>query len=411
MEANKYTKEQILSVVGYGALLFLFTGFLFNRVVGNLGFILAGVYAVAKIKDIKWLFQDKWMWTFMALAISAVCNDIWYEGLEFIDDRGVMKMVLVLFPSYVFALSPNQKMTSWVHVLIILAMTVSSFYSLIHFFMNDESIIASYKVSKVMPVLSYGDHIRISWVTVISMVLAMYEVKHTTKTYYKVILVAYIAFQALFLHFLGSKTGLITLYLTMILASYMLLPKGKKWLAFLLYILMILGAYSAVKYIPSLRERINFVKYDFQHYSKGEYREGLSDAIRYYSLLAGKDIISKHPISGVGFSHLKSEVDQWYKSEMPQIPESSYFIPSSEIVIYWAALGIIGLFIFILHLVYPLFVSYLRDNIWFVTIFYPAAFSFLYETHLEGQLPLFVYAFFVSWAWYLAYSQYSNKNV
>lgn len=410
MSNTKNSSEHLLKIIAYGAILFLFTGFLFNRVIGNLGFILAGVYAVAKIKNISWLFRDKWMWTFMALALVPMLSDIWYEGIGFIKERGIMKLVLILFPSYVFALSPDKKAISWINLLVIVVMTISSCYSLYIYAMDGESIIASYKVSKVMPVLSYGDHIRISWVTVISMVLALYEVKHSKKIWYQTFMILYIIFQAIFLHYLGSKTGLITLYLTMILISFMILPKGKKWLALIFYLLMAIGAYTAIKIIPSLRERVNFMRYDFEHYSKGEYREGLSDAIRYYSLLAGKDIITENPVTGVGFSRLKPKMDQWYQAEMPQIPANNYFIPSSEIVIYWASLGIFGLIIIMIHLIYPLFVPYLKESMWFVSIFFPAAFSFVYETHLEGQLPLFVYAFFVSWAWYLAYFQKQLKT-
>lgn len=402
---RKIDAPTIWNMVAATAILFLFVGFLYNRVVCNLGFILAGIYAVAKIKNIAWLFRDRWMTTFMAMSILVVLSDLYYEGIYFFNERGVMKLVLILFPSFIFALSPQGKAISYIHRLVICCMTFSTLYSLSYYFNNASDIIDSYKYSKVMPVLSYGDHIRISWVTVISMVLAVYEFQTNKNKYYRFALIFYIIFQGIFLHYLGSKTGLITLYLSAILVSYYLIPKGKKWYFAVIAIFLGVSLYLAATNIPSLKERVNFMRYDFEHYSKGEYREGLSDAIRYYSLLAGKDIIKANPYTGVGFSRLDTHMAEWYETKMPQIEKKNYFLPSSQFVIYWASGGIIGLIIVLLHLFYPLFVSYLRENIWFIGIFIPAAFSFAYETHLEGQLPIFIYAFFVSWAWYLAYNK------
>ena len=253
-----------------------------------------------------------------------------------------------------------------------------------------------------MPVLSYGDHIRISWVVVISMVMALYEWQHSKRVWYKLFLILYIIGQYIFLHFLGAKTGLITLYLTTVLLSIYLIPKSKKWWLIIIYSLVGLAGYFAVNTIPSLKERVNFVRYDFSHYSKGEYREGLSDAVRFYSLKAGKDIISNHPIMGVGFSKLQDETSHWYDLNMPQLPQKDRFLPSSQLVIYWASGGILGLLIFLSHLLIPLFTKYLRNNVWFLAFFVPGIFSFSYETHLEGQLPLFIYAFFTAWFWWLA---------
>lgn len=377
-------------------------GFLFNRVVSNVGFLLAGIYALVKIKDIFWLFKDRWMWTFMSLSFLPILYDVFYEGIDFYKERGIMKLILVLLPSFIFAFRPNKKYITFVHLLVIILMSVSSLYTLNQYLNNEENIVNAYKFSKVMPVLSYGDHIRISWVVVISMVMALYEWQHSKRVWYKLFLILYIIGQYIFLHFLGAKTGLITLYLTTVLLSIYLIPKNKKWWLIIIYSLVGLAGYFAVNTIPSLKERVNFVRYDFSHYSKGEYREGLSDAVRFYSLKAGKDIISNHPIMGVGFSKLQDETSHWYDLNMPQLPQKDRFLPSSQLVIYWASGGILGLLIFLIHLLIPLFTKYLRNNVWFLAFFVPGIFSFSYETHLEGQLPLFIYAFFTAWFWWLA---------
>ena len=380
-------------------------GFLFNRVLSNVGFLLAGIYAVSKIKEIFWLFKDRWMWTFIALAALPILYDLFLEGFGFIHERGIMKLILVLFPSFIFAFQPKKRYISLVHLFVILVMVVSSAYTFFMYLGDQENIVNSYKISKVMPVLSYGDHIRISWVVVISLVMALYEWHHSNKFYVKILLILYICGQYTYLHYLGAKTGLISLYVTIILLSYYLIPKGKKWWLILIFSLTAVLGYFAATNIPSLKERVNFVRYDFEHYSKGEYREGLSDAVRFYSLKAGKDIIAAHPIMGVGFSKLHTETSAWYDANMPNVPQKDRFLPSSQLVIYWASGGMLGLLIFLSHLLLPFFRKYLKENRWFMAFFIPAIVSFTFETHLEGQLPIFVYGFFVAWFWWLAWRE------
>ena len=102
---------------------------------------------------------------------------------------------------------------------------------------------------------------------------------------------------------------------------------------------------------------------------------------------------------------LQAETESWYKQNLPELSPTSYFLPSSEIVIYWASGGIIAFLLFLSHMFIPFMMPYLRKNIWFMAFFIPAIFSFTFETHLEGQLPIFVYGFFAAWFWWLAWRE------
>ncbi|MGB4959325.1 MAG: O-antigen ligase family protein [Saprospiraceae bacterium] len=407
---SKINFQQSLIVMAGLGIVMMISGFLFNRVVSNIGFVLIGIFAISKLKSIQWLFRDSWMISFMALVALPIISDIYMEGSLFYHHRGVMKLLLILFPSFVFALNAGRHMIRYVHYLILCAVLISTCYSLHDYFIHIDSIFYTYKISQVMDTLSLGDHIRISWMTVISIVIALYELLRSDAKYQKWMLMLFILVQVVFLHLLGSKTGLISLYLTALILSYYLIPRPKKWLL----PIAVLGVLSlpviAYKTIPSLEQRFNFIKYDFEHYSQGEYREGLSDAVRFYSLLAAKDIITDHPWTGVGFSKLQESTESWYQKNIPEMGKENYFLPSSQWVIYWASAGILGFLVFTFHIIYPFFRKYLRKDPWFMAFFIPAIVSFTYETHLEGQLPLFVYGFFVSWFWYLAYSYHQSND-
>jgi O-antigen ligase len=397
---NTESKLELLAFVGIGLLFF---GFLFNRVVSNAGFVVIGIYTLTKFQDVKWLFKDKWLLTFLSLALLPLLSDILLEGLDFFRFRGVMKLLLVLFPFFIFALKPQENLIRNFIYFFMGLMLMSSLFSLSQYFSDIANMASVYKVSKVVPVLSFGDHIRISWATVISCLLAFYVISQTNTQFVKVSLVGYVIFQMIFLHLLGSKTGLISLYLTLMVLSLYALKGKARWFLLLIFPLIVSLPLIAYKTIPSLEQRFNFIKYDYDHYIKGEYREGLSDAVRFYSLKAGADIVKSYPLFGTGFSGLQDKTNHWYKDNIPLMPAENYFLPSNQMLVYWASGGILGLIVFLTHIILPFFIPYLRKNTWFMAFFIPAVFSFMYETHLEGQLPLFVYSFFVAWFWWLAW--------
>lgn len=405
-----YQTESLLTYIAFAGVVLMVLGFLINRVVSNVGFLLVGFYTLAKLRTVLWPFKDKWMITFILLAFLPLISDLVWNHFSLSGSRGPMKLLLILFPVFIFSFFNTKVKIVAFHLLMLFMLTISSFYSVLYYINNYMILEAMYKISKVIPTLSFGDHIRISWLTVITCIIALYQYEHTTTSLKKSFYLLYILFQVVFLHVLGSKTGLVSLYIsTFVFIWYKLSPK-KKWYSMVLIPVFVLMLYTAYKTIPSLQQRFNYIKYDYSHYISGEYKEGLSDAIRFFSLKAGLDIITQHPIQGVGFKNLQNKMNEWYKVNVPDMQKKNYFLPSSQIIIYWASGGLLGLILFLSHLLIPFFISYLRNNIWFMTFFIPAGVSFLFETHLEGQLPLFVYGFFAAWFWNVAYRDNVSKD-
>ncbi|MBK8515303.1 MAG: hypothetical protein IPL55_03140 [Saprospiraceae bacterium] len=407
VENTYLSKEKFPEWLAITGVILLITGFLFNRVVNNLGAIIIGLYTLYKIKEILPLFKQRWMISIILLSVVPLLSDILTEGFGFYHERGIMKLSLILFPSFIFALKPNARSINNFMIFFLLVMLISTLYSLWHYIISYDNMYLTYKESRVVSTLSTGDHIRISWASVISCICAYYLYLKSTGIKKK-IFILYILLQVIFIHILGSKTGLISLYLTFLLLISYSVYTNKKWVLILIVPLILIMPVIAYKSIPSFEQRINFIKYDYEHYIKGEYKEGLSDAVRYFSLLAGKEIIATHFWLGTGFSRLQYYTDEWYKKNIPDMGPENFFLPSSELMIYWASGGVLCLLIILFHILYPFFNSDLRKNMWFVSFFLPAVFSFMYETHLEGQLPLFLYGFFCAFFWYL--TDYENRE-
>lgn len=399
---NKSFRNYMDFTLIWGGLACMIVGFLINRVVSNCGFFLIGVYMVIYFNDRNKLSSYVWSITWLFMVVLPLLSDIVLEGLGFLNHRGVMKLLLLLFPLFIFTWNPNRRNVFWVNHLVVVSMFFSSIYSLYKFAIDYEKVISSYNFSKVMTVLSYGDHIRISWLVVISMILGAYEISKSKSKLHQVVLVVYCLFQVIFLHWLGAKTGLLMLYISIVVVGVFLFIINRSWFALLLIPIIALSPIVAYKTVPSFAQRINFIKYDWSFYSSGNYVEGLSDGVRFFSLKAGKELIEERPLLGQGFSQLQPRMNKWYEDNIPHMNPSNYFLPSSEIVIYWASGGILGLLAILSHILVPFFTLRLRKSIWFLAFFIPATFSFTFETHLEGLLPLWVYGFFAAWFWYIA---------
>jgi O-antigen ligase len=404
-EQIKPIRNYLDIILIWGGLACMVIGFLSNRVVANCGFLLVGIHVIIHFNRQKELSKYAWWLTWLSLALLPLLSDFLIEGLEFTQHRGAMKLILILLPLFVFTWKPNSKSISMTNLFVIAAMLFSSIYSIVLFTINYKEVINQYGFSKVMTVLSYGDHIRISWVVVISCILAIYEYQKRENIKVRFLLGLYILFQVVFLHWLGAKTGLLMLYMSVGVGIIYTLGKSRILYAMIFLPLIVLCPVIAYKTIPSFKQRINFIKYDYEYYSAGNYMEGLSDGIRYFSLKAGKELIVERPIIGHGFSRLQPKVNQWYADNIPHMKPSNYFLPSSEFVIYWASGGVLGLIAILAHALIPFFTKRLRQNIWFMAFFIPAVFSFTFETHLEGLLPLWVYGFFGAWFWYLSHDE------
>jgi O-antigen ligase len=397
---NRLTHK--LDLLAIASVLCLFVGFYFSRVVSNVGVLLGAIYVLTNYREALLVFKDKWVWTFIAMACLPLLSDILSNGIDTTFNKGVLKLLILFYPFFIFTFKPSSKWISYINRFIILSVLLSSLYSLFHYFTNLESILKGYNRAKVMHVLAYQDHIRISWLGVIAILLSFFEYRNSNHNYYKYCLLLVIVFQVLFLHILMAKTGLVLLYGAAVVVLLYSIFVNKKYK--LLFIFPILISLPIIAYftIPSFKQRADFMRYDFGHYSQGKYRPGLSDALRYYSIKSGIETIKKQPLLGVGYSNVINETSKWYKANVPSVPESNYYLPSNQYIIYWAGIGVIGLLVLLLHVVIPLFGKYKNDHLIFLMFFVPAIVSFLFETHLEGQSSIFIYCFFACWFYYIS---------
>ncbi|HPK09565.1 MAG: O-antigen ligase family protein [Saprospiraceae bacterium] len=386
-----------IELIAWLTVLLLFSGFLWSRMFMNIGVLTGSVYALINHRKLFEALKKPISVSFIIVACIPLISDfLFFKGVPNYSST-IAKLLLIFYPLFLFTWNPDREQVKKLNYLILIFAIISALYSISVYLQDVLSLSEAYKRAKVMKVLAYRDHIRISWFSVISCFIALYELQKTHNAKHKLFLYGFLVLQVVFIHLLTSKTGLILLYSGIYIYAFISWFSAHKLRLITVTSMILLLPVISYFLIPTFKNRIDFIRYDFNHYIEGRYRPGLSDALRYYSIQAGMDYEKVHPFRGTGYSGMMPIVKEWYAVHQPKVPENEIFLPSSQYLIYWMAGGMLALMILIIHLLLPYSYVVLRRHAIFQGFYLPTLFSFTFETHFEGQMSLFVYGFFSCW--------------
>lgn len=145
--------------------------------------------------------------------------------------------------------------------------------------------------------------------------------------------------------------------------------------------------------------RLKFILWDFQHYTRGGYTEGLSDTPRVLSFDAGRKLVTEQPWLGTGFGDLRRSMSDWYGKHAPFMKEYEQLLPSNEVLLHAAASGIPLTFVFLFVILAPLGMPGYRKSAGWMSFHLIALAGFMYEIGLETQYGVFIYSFLGVWAY------------
>ena len=192
-----------------------------------------------------------------------------------------------------------------------------------------------------MPTWLGGDHIRFSWCVVVALLLSQVQLKQMHSTKLKVINVVLQVWLCIYLHILGSKTGLVLLYTTILLGLLYAIVYLKKYTYAPYLLLLCLCPVVAYYTIPTFASRVHYMWYDYTMYSQGRYLTGLSDGARVLSIKAGLATVSTQPWLGIGYGHIDAAMAQYYKAHTALQPYE-YIWPSSQWLVAATTIGVVG---------------------------------------------------------------------
>lgn len=378
----------------------MWAGMLWSRALLSMAmvaFVAAALICSGPMKAWRMVKQERGAWGMILLFIIPLSGFPWSDDRHAWWEALLMKTPFLALPFTMAAMKEvsvtTLRRTGWA---IVVLTGLSMVMTLQGYLAHPADVHEAYLRGAVMQVPMDNDHVRYGWALslvylVVLMDAAGTEIRMTLfgKRTSIVILILLGAFILL----LSSRTGI----LGFLLANVLVLGKsaGKKQrIAMLVSVVMVpLVAYAL---FPSLRNRVRFMVWDFQNYSRGAYTEGLNDAPRMISWQAALELIPEKPLTGTGFGGIRPRMQEWYASKRPDMAAYERLVPSNEWLFHGVASGVPGMILFTIAIM----LAYRRGasgRTWKIA-WWISAIGFLYETGLEVQHGIFIFSFFMVWS-------------
>jgi O-antigen ligase len=342
------------------------------------------------------LFRPSLMLLFIVPLVSGFWSDDRSEWLKAMQVKLPLLLLPIVCPALALMSPIAQKKLFYLLGLMLL---ISMSKSLVIYLSNPATYGDAYLKARVLPVDMSGDHLRLSWLLSAVYAWVLYVLLHRNTSLRPADRRALIILAAsiiLFLHLLAAKTGILGIYLVSLLAILMHFRlRAMKWMLLSMVVIPLL----AWMLLPTFRNRMKFVRWDFQHYSQGKYREGLSDAQRVISWRAGMDIWKQAPLTGIGFGDIRAATLQWHATHRTGMKDHEQILPSNQFLVYAAGAGLMGLAVMMLASLVPFLLAPYQKYFAWLSFHLLSLMGFLYENALEGQYGVFIYAFLGSWLW------------
>jgi O-antigen ligase len=388
-------KQQIVAVL----IMVLLTSLFISRVVLSISTILFcsfGIVAYYKeLFSFKTLAHKQFLF-FTTIFFLALYSGVYSNNEQEWLQRTIVKIPLLLLPIVFMCIRLSDTTVFVIPHLWVLLVTGGTVYTASMYYLYTDDLLQGYQQARVLPTLLDGDHIRFSWCVAIALIFTLKQHSQIGRKSLKIINSCIGIWLFIFLHILMSKTGLILAYMAICIytVAKIIALKNKHFL----WVLPILAIMPWVSYtiFPTFKKRVDYMLYDYNHYSNGMYKEGLSDGARLVSIHAGISIIKEHPLIGVGYGDVETSAKSYYNTKH-NLQEYEKILPSSQYLMVGAACGILGLLLFLAALFIPIFNRYNWKNSYFLMFYIPALCSFLFEIHLESQYGVFIFAFFTLW--------------
>jgi hypothetical protein len=330
------------------------------------------------------------------LFLIPFVSGLWSNDLLEWWQRCSIKLPFVLLPFAFIMIFLKRAHYIIISILFILLVFTGSLTSFIGYLHNSSSIQAGYLESVLMKVWLNNDHVLFSWACVIAilMIQIIHPMIRPTSATYRVLGWLITGWFIFFLHVLAARTGLLCLYAVIFSwAIYKISGRFYKY-GFLAIAAILLLPLVAFFVLPTFHNRMLYVLYDMQQYSRGNFPPGFSDVARIISYKGGFYISEHNLLTGVGFGDISESMSIWYDSRFPNLTVHDRILPHNEWLIYSCGTGIFALLIFSYIVLYPLF---LKRQWYWIAFHLTALICFLTDATLETQNGTFLYCFFICW--------------
>jgi O-antigen ligase len=363
-------------------------------------FVLVGCVHRDFIQQCRNFLSTPVLWSMSLLFFFPLISGLWSEDKKQWVDMLLIKLPLLFLP-FAFAAPFNLSSRQWrlIAVFFISTVMIATGWSFIQYLADPAGINKGYLQSSVLVTPLENDHVRFSWLLVVAIILCGWLfTMEKRKTVFSWLFIFLGVLLIGYLHLLAARTGLLCLYISMFcFCAWLIFRSGNRKYGVALLVICLSLPVVAFLLVPSFQNRIKYMQYEMEYFSKAHYLPGGNDPLRIISLKAGWELLKKEPVMGVGFGDIGAETRNWYDANYPGIWEKQKIYPSSEWLMYGAGCGIPGICVFTLVVLIPFFERG-KWITWFL-LNISAAVAFTTDIALEVQFGVFAWSFTVLWWW------------
>ena len=366
--------------------------------VGLIGF--AGAWSLIDQRSVKgWLSRPHIGWI-AALFLLAVLAGLYTENMErwVSDMKGKvilagLPLALGLLPSF------SRKQYYLLFFTFILSTSVVALISLVYYLGDYATINASIEKNKVVDIVGSISHIYFGLLQAISVILGVFLI--IKKQFYRLewekhLLTALTLFNIITLHLFASRTGILALYLgLLVVAIIYLFRKKDKRLGIALGLGILILPLISYFTIPSFQSRVDVTLWDLGEFQiEGHDLTEKSLSQRFLVWKSTWNIFKESPIIGIGPGDIEDALTA--RSEVDQKRSKAYsrlFTPHNQYLEFLAGLGLLGFGFLAFACLFPLF----STNFSILLLAFVAMFmsGMVFESLLERQIGITCFAVFM----------------
>ena len=404
MMLKRTTLHLYLFLLGIAASL---TGFLYSRALLSIGMMVLVINALLQPglrERLQLWWGNRALVLLSTLFVLPLLSGLWSDDTAAWWHASQIRIPLLLLP---VAMVRQQGFTrthllqlSWCWMLVLLSGVV---WSMVQYFQYPEVFNEAYLKAKVMATPSGGDYIRFSMAIILVLLLWLHLewkgwLTGNSQWLMRLLAVIFIGY----LHLLSSKTGWLGLYgVVFPVALVTLWRRNQRLLVAVVLSAAIAIPWLSYQYVPTIRNRIGYIRYDFDLYSQNAFVKGQSDGYRVLSWKAGWQVFREHWVQGVGFGNIKPRLAAWHRQHDTVVQDGEVFL-SNEWLIMACGAGVAGFVFFTLAVAVLFFSTPWRKSLYALAMLFFFLLTFLYENTLSIQLGAFLYPFAIMWWYHLA---------
>jgi len=344
--------------------------------------------------------------TFIIAPVAV--SGLWSSNINEWWQLFINKLLLITIGAGILSLQLSFKQIKIIIWVLTVLVLLASGWSIWQYIINKQLIEQSYLVAKVIPVWIDDDHIRFSWLIVLTIILMCWQLNIQSNSIEKIFGYTIVVLLFAFLHFMAARTGLLCLYVALIIFFFYFLWKRKtRKYAIDFFIatttIIILAFYT----LPTLKNRMQYVVWDVKQFTNNNYLQGSADGGRWLSIKAGFNVGVMKPFAGVGFGDIRNETFKWYDVYYPNTLATERFLPHSEWMVYFAGSGLMGMIFFTIGL-WLLYNYFFKKNIFSFVMAVVLLIPLITDDTLEGQYGITIFSFVIAVVYHL---NKINKNV